>query len=68
MAAGPIPFIAFLVQQVSYATELFRGGLESFDLLTYLHLLRLLLAQHFVNVPHGTTPLRQCRYLTPARQ
>ena len=46
----------FFVQQVGNAANLFRRGLQSFDLFAQLRLLGLLLAQHFMDVLHVKPP------------
>src|ERR1700730_2798628 len=45
-------FIVLVVQQVGHAAELFRGSLQSFNLLAKLRLLGLFPAQYFVDIPH----------------
>jgi hypothetical protein len=46
-------FIVIVVEQVGDPAKLFRGRLQSFDLLAQLRLLGLLLAQYLVDIPHG---------------
>jgi hypothetical protein len=48
-------FIFFLrVQEVGHTPELFRRGLQGFDLLAQLSLFGLLLAKHLVDISHET--------------
>jgi hypothetical protein len=52
-AGGGVGFFMLVVEQMSHASELFRSGLKSFDLFTQLSLLRLLLTQYLVDIPHS---------------
>jgi hypothetical protein len=44
--------IVLVLQQVGHAAELFRGSLQSFNLLAKLRLLGLFPAQYLVDIPH----------------
>ena len=56
-AGGGVGALVLVIEQVSYAAELFGSGLKSLDLLAQLGLLRLFLTQYLVNIPHSISLL-----------
>ena len=67
-AAGVISLAMFFIEQMGDGAELFSSGLESFNLLAQLALFGLLLAQHFVDIPHCAASYWHCRQVVCPRQ